>query len=208
MFAGIIEETGKIRSIIFTPEGIRLKVQIQKTAGDLKIGNSIALNGCCLTATAISKDETGPIVSVDLLEETWKKTNLQHLKKGSLVNLERPLRVNGRLEGHLLTGHIEAMGRVCRWEEIGRDWCLEIETPRSILKYVVEKGSVAIDGMSLTVAEIISHHLRFWIIPHTYKTTRLKQIISGDYVNIETDIISKYVERIIKYEKYEKYEKR
>lgn len=197
MFAGIVEETGRIKSILRSNDGIHLQVETQKTGRDLQIGNSLSVNGCCLTAVTISSSKSSKIVSFDLLKETWKKTNLQYVRENSLVNLERPLRADGRFEGHIVSGHVEGMAKVHRWESVKCDWCLEIIPPKTLLKYIVEKGSIAIDGISLTVAKIISNRLRIWIIPHTYKMTRFKQVSTGDDVNIETDIIGKYVERMM-----------
>ena len=198
MFTGIVEETGQIKKITKSKSGIRMEIQTQTTGRDLKLGDSLAVNGCCLTATKMSGQKQKRLVAVDLLIETWEKTNLQHLTRGSLVNLERPLKANGRLDGHMVTGHVEGLGKVNRWEMVGQDWCLEVTPPKALLKYIVEKGSITIDGISLTIAKVLARRFRIWIIPHTYEVTRLKEVNAGEFVNVETDILGKYVERLLK----------
>jgi riboflavin synthase len=198
MFTGIVEETGQIKKIIKSKSGIRMEIQTQTTGRDLKLGDSLAVNGCCLTATKMSGQKQKRLVAVDLLIETWEKTNLQHLTRGSLVNLERPLKADGRLDGHMVTGHVEGLGKVNRWEMVRQDWCLEVTPPKALLKYIVEKGSITIDGISLTIAKVLAHRFRIWIIPHTYEVTRLKEVNAGEFVNVETDILGKYVERLLK----------
>ncbi len=197
MFTGIIEETGIILALDQSPTGIRMKLRTRTTGIDLKLGDSLAVNGCCLTVTQLSGRASRRIVSVDLLEETWTRTSFKHLKEGALVNLERPLRVNGRLDGHIVTGHIDGVGTVTQWREVHQDWCLEIKPPRALLKYIVEKGSIAIDGISLTVAKVLRNRFRLWIIPHTLKVTRLASLQEGDEVNLETDLLAKHVERLL-----------
>lgn len=197
MFTGIIEETGSITDIKRTTAGVRLEIQTGSTGQDLSLGDSLAVNGCCLTATKLSGPKKARLVRMDLLDETWQKTNLQHLKAGSKVNLERPLRADGRFDGHMVTGHVEGLGKIKRWEQVGNDWCLEVASPSSIMKYVVEKGSIAIDGISLTVAKVFTRHFRIWIIPHTYQVTRLHEARQGDFINVETDILGKYVARLL-----------
>ena len=197
MFTGIVEETGSIKKITKSKSGIRMEIQTRSTGNDLQLGDSLAVNGCCLTATRLTGAKRQRLVAVDLLIETWEKTNLQHLKQGSLVNLERPLKADGRLDGHMVTGHVEGLGKVHKWEQVGQDWCLEVTPPKHLLKYIIEKGSITIDGISLTVAKVLAKRFRIWIIPHTYEVTRLKQVTQGDYVNVETDIIGKYVERLL-----------
>ena len=201
MFTGIVEETGTIKKIERTRSTINLVLQTRSTGRDMKLGDSLAVNGCCLTATGLTGPKAKRMVSVNLLEETWNKTNLQFLREGSLVNLERPLKADGRLDGHMVTGHVEGLGKVHRWEQVDNDWCLEITPPKNLLKYIVEKGSISIDGISLTVAKVLARRFRIWIIPHTYEVTRLKQVTQGDTVNLETDILGKYVERLLTFDK-------
>src|SRR5207253_5211477 len=137
----------------------------------LKVGESIAVNGCCLTVVEVRSRER--LVQFDLLRETWRRTNLQFAKAGSLVNLERPLRADGRLDGHFVTGHIDGIGRIVRWERAGQDHVLEIAVPAAVMRYVILKGSNSLDGISLTVAAVKKKSFRVWIIPHTYEVTAL-----------------------------------
>ncbi|MCS1410459.1 MAG: Riboflavin synthase [Verrucomicrobia subdivision 3 bacterium] len=197
MFTGIIEETGQIKKLTQSEGGIRMDIQTQSTGKDLRLGGSLAVNGCCLTATKLAGSRHARRVSVDLLIETWSKTNLQHLTEGSLVNLERPLKADGRFDGHMVAGHIEGTGKITRWTKVGQDRRLEITPPKSLMRYIVPKGSIAIDGISLTVAEVLTRRFRVWIIPHTLGVTNLREAKQGGCVNLETDILGKYVERLL-----------
>ena len=134
------------------------------------------------------------LAQFDLLKETWQRTNLQYANPGSLVNLERPLRADGRLGGHFVTGHIDGLGRITRWDRAGPDHVLDITAPPEVMRYVVFKGSVAVDGISLTVAVVQKKNFRVWIIPHTYAVTALRERKVGDAVNLEADLLGKYVE--------------
>ena len=193
MFTGIVEETGVAEEIRKTSSGIHLAVLASRTAEDLKIGDSIAVNGCCLTVVGIE----GKLLRFDLLRETWERTNLQFVARDSLVNLERPLLANGRLDGHFVTGHIDGVGKIVRWERSGADHVLEVEPPQELMRYIVQKGSVALDGISLTVAGVSEKSFTIWIIPHTYEVTALRERKVGDAVNVEIDILGKYVERFL-----------
>ena len=207
MFTGIVKEAGTVESVRKSSAGIRLAVRARNTAAGLKIGDSIALNGCCLTVVEITSAKVRPgkgrgsrserVVSFDLLHETWKRTNLQFAKEGALVNLERPLRTDGRLDGHFVTGHIDGLGRIEKWEWRGADHLLEVSAPSTIMRYVVSKGSIALDGISLTVAEVREERFVVWIIPHTFEITALRERKVGDAVNLETDILGKYVEKFV-----------
>lgn len=197
MFTGIIEETGTVTAIQPRADGIRLAVYARRCGLGVKIGDSIAVNGCCLTAVKLGRSRGGRQLEFDLLQETWKRTNLQFATVGASVNLERSLRASDRLGGHFVSGHIDGMGRIARWEPVGEDWFLEIEAAPSLLRYAVFKGSIAIDGISLTVAAVSRKSLQIWIIPHTRQVTALRDRRPGDAVNIETDILAKYVERLI-----------
>jgi riboflavin synthase len=135
------------------------------------------------------------LVQFDLLQETWKRTNLRFAKPGSLVNLERPLRASGELGGHFVTGHIDGVGRITRWERAGQDHVLDISAPAEVMRYVVFKGSIAVDGISLTVAGVTKKGFRIWIIPHTFEITALRERKVADAVNLEADLIGKYVEK-------------
>lgn len=198
MFTGIVEETGTVQRIEPTPAGIRLSLTASRTTRVLKKGDSLAVNGCCLTVVDIASKKRAKLLQFDLLRETWERTNLQFTKPGSLVNLERPLRANGRLDGHFVTGHIDGLGEILRWETEGKDHVLDIAPPPELMRYIVPKGSIAVDGISLTVADVQKSSFRIWIIPHTFKVTALQDRHVGGHVNLETDILGKYVERFLR----------
>jgi riboflavin synthase len=195
MFTGIVEESGNIEKIKPTGKSIELTVRANVCGRGLKIGASVAVNGCCLTAVKISSYGKFKLVQFDLLTETWKRTSFQFLKVGALVNLERPLRVGGEFGGHFVTGHIDGTGKILRWGKSGADHILEIAAPKNVIRYVIEKGSVAIDGISLTVAGVGQKHFWVWIIPHTLKVTALHEKQTGDMVNLEADMLGKYAEK-------------
>ena len=198
MFTGIVEETGVVRVIERAARSIRLVIEAKRCARGLKRGESLAVNGCCLTATTLSPARGGgKRVQFDLLRETWQRTNLQFVQPGSLVNLERPLPANGRLDGHFVTGHIDGVGRIIRWERAETDHVLEVSAPPEMMRYIVSKGSIAVDGISLTVAGVTKKTFRLWIIPHTFKVTALRERKVGDAVNLEADILGKYVEQFL-----------
>ena len=196
MFTGIVEEAGLVENIRATDTGIELVVRAKICARGVIRGASLAVNGCCLTVVKMAPRPRGhKSLQFDLLRETWKRTNLPFARAGSLVNLERPLRADGRLDGHFVTGHIDSTGEIIRWEASGGDRVLEIAAPPEIMRYVIRKGSIAVDGISLTVADVRNKSFRVWIIPHTLEVTALKERKVGDAVNLETDILGKYVER-------------
>jgi riboflavin synthase len=197
MFTGIIEETGTVEKIQRGAKFILLTIRAKTSARGLKIGGSLAVNGCCLTATKISARGKSKFIQFDLLAETWKRTNFQLLKIGSLVNLERPLRAGGEFGGHFVTGHIDGVGEILRWEKSGSDHVLEISAPEEILRFVIQKGSIAIDGISLTVAVAGKKSFCVWIIPHTLKVTALRERKIGGAVNLEADILGKYAEKFL-----------
>jgi riboflavin synthase len=197
MFTGIVEETGTVESIEPTPKSIALTVKALKSARGLKVSGSLAVNGCCLTVVKLATKGKYKRVRFDLLKETWNRTNLKEAPVGALVNLERPLRATGEFGGHFVTGHIDGVGTVTRWERAGKDWVLDIAAPAGVMRYIVFKGSVAVDGISLTVAEVMKNGFRIWIIPHTYDITALKERGVGASVNLEADILGKYVDRIL-----------
>jgi riboflavin synthase len=199
MFTGIIEETGTVKKIARGKNAITLVIRAGKAVRGLKIGGSLAVNGCCLTATKMSARGKSGLVQFDLLEETWKRTNFQFLQTGSLVNLERPLRAGDELGGHFVTGHIDGTGKILRWERSGADHVLDIAAPENVMRYVIEKGSIAIDGMSLTVAGVNNDSFRVWIIPHTFEITNLSKRKAGEAVNLEADLLGKYAEKFIKH---------
>lgn len=195
MFTGIIEETGTVEKIERNGKAIALTIRAGSSARGLKTGGSLAVNGCCLTATKITARRKSRLVRFDLLDETWRRTNFQFLKTGSLVNLERPMRAGGEFGGHFVTGHIDATGKISRWEKSGADHVLDIAAPENVMRYVIEKGSIAIDGISLTVASVSKKGFRVWIIPHTFEMTNLRGRKVGDAVNLEADMLGKYAEK-------------
>lgn len=194
MFTGIIEETGRVENVQKTFSGISLSIVAARAAESLKTGDSIAVNGCCLTVVDL---QPGKQMRFDLLRETWERTNLQFVSSGSLLNLERPLRADGRLDGHFVTGHVDGIGKITCWERSGADHVLEIAPPPELMRYIVQKGSIAIDGISLTVAAVAEKSFTVWIIPHTYEVTALRERKLGGAVNLETDILGKYVEKFV-----------
>ncbi len=197
MFTGIVEEAGIIETIKPTARAIELTVRANVCGRGVKIGDSISVNGCCLTAVKISTRGKAKLIQFDLLQESWRLTNLQFAKVGSRVNLERSLRANGSLGGHFVTGHVDGLGKIIRWEKSGTDHILEIAAPKEILRYVIHKGSIALDGMSLTVASVGKKSFRIWIIPHTFEVTALRERKVGDAVNLEADMLGKYVEKFL-----------
>jgi len=197
MFTGIVEETGTVENIRQSNNAIQLAVRTRVCARGTKVGDSIAVNGCCLTVTKIRRVTRAVRLHFDLLRETWERTNLQFVQRGSLVNLERPLAANGRLGGHFVTGHIDGTGKIARWEREGADHVLDVTAPQDVLRHVVFKGSIAIDGISLTVARVTRTGLRLWIIPHTFAVTALRERKVGDWVNLESDLLGKYVAQFL-----------
>ena len=197
MFTGIVEETGTVEKIKRGAKSILLTVRAKTSARGLKPGGSLAVNGCCLTAVKISSRGKSKLVQFDLLAETWKRTNFQSLKTGSLVNLERPLRADGEFGGHFVTGHVDGVGKILRWEKSGVDHVLEIAAPENVMRYVIQKGSIAIDGISLTVAGVGKKSFCIWIIPHTFEVTALREGKVGDAVNLEADLLGKYAEKFL-----------
>jgi len=197
MFTGIVEEAGVIEKITTTKKSIELTVRAKVCGRGVKIGDSVAVNGCCLTAVKISARGKAKLIQFDLLQESWQRTNFQFSKIGSLVNLERSLRANGELGGHFVTGHVDGLGKIIKWERAGKDHVLDIATSPDVMKYLVFKGSVAVDGISLTVAAVSKKSFRIWIIPHTFDVTALRERKVGDAVNLEADILGKYVEKFL-----------
>ncbi len=197
MFTGIVEETGSVTGVRPTAAGIRLTVRCRVVARGLKLGDSVAVNGCCLTAVRQTKSGRDTLLRFDLLRETWERTNLQFAAVGSFVNLERSLAVGGRMGGHFVTGHVDGVGRITRWERSGADHVLDIAAPAAVRRYVVSKGSIAVDGISLTVAGVTKAGFRIWIIPHTLAVTALRERKVGDAVNLEADLLGKYVEQFV-----------
>ena len=195
MFTGIVEETGTVNSIQPLDKSMRLTVTMRKCGAGLKVGHSLAINGCCLTVVKLTTKGRKKTAQFDLLNETWTKTNLQFMRAGSLVNIERSLEAGGRLGGHFVTGHIDGMGKISKWEKVGGDHQLEIAAVPEVMRYIILKGSIAVDGISLTVASVGKDSFGVWIILHTHDVTALCERAVGDAVNLEVDILGKYVER-------------
>lgn len=197
MFTGIIEEAGAVAAIKRTKQSIELTIRAQGMARGLKLGASVAVNGCCLTLVKISARGRFKLLQFDVLQESWLRTNLQFTQPGAVVNLERPLRADGELGGHFVTGHVDGVGKILRWEKSGADHLLDIQAPASVMRYIVFKGSVAVDGISLTVAAVKQRSFRLWIIPHTFAVTTLRERKVGDAVNLEADLLGKYAEKFL-----------
>ena len=197
MFTGIVEEAGVVAAIKPTRQSIALTIRAGGVAAGIKLGASVAVNGCCLTVVNISGRAGSKLLRFDVLQESWKRTNLQFAKTGSLVNLERPLRANAELGGHFVTGHVDGVGRIVRWEKSGADRVLDIAAPAEVMRYVIFKGSIAVDGISLTVAGVKKNQFRVWIIPHTFDITTLRERAVGDAVNLEADLLGKYVRKFV-----------
>ena len=193
MFTGLIEEIGRVLWIRATDRGTQLQLVAPQIAAGARIGDSIAVNGCCLTVKA-RRDEQ---ITFDLLEETLDRTNLRALRRDSPVNLERSLSATSLVGGHFVQGHIDCAARILAFEQNGTDHRLEIELPTDFAHYVAYKGSVAVNGISLTVAEVLPASFAVWIIPHTKRHTNLDVSAAGDQLNLEFDLLAKYVERML-----------
>jgi riboflavin synthase len=193
VFTGLIEEIGRVLWIRMSERGTQLQVTAPKIAAHSRKGDSVSVNGCCLTISA-QRDEQ---LTFDLLEETLDRTNLKQLRRDSPVNLERALVAGAPLGGHFVQGHIDCAAKVISFQRTGDDYRLEIDLPADFAHYAAYKGSVAVNGISLTIAELLEKSFAVWIIPHTKRHTNLDKIESGDQVNIEFDILAKYVERML-----------
>ncbi len=195
MFTGIVEELGRVVELIPRTTGSRLTIAGAEILRDATIGASIAVNGACVTAVELGDG----MFSADLAPETMKRTNLGALRAGAAVNLERPLRANSWLDGHFVLGHVDGTSEIVSLEALGNDnWWLRIWVPAELTRYIVSKASVALDGISLTVAEIEQDIAGFTIIPHTYKHTTLHQYAAGARLNVEVDILAKHIEKLIR----------
>jgi len=192
MFTGIIEAVGRVALLRRSESGAHLELENVPFAEELEIGESVAVNGCCLTVTGHGEEQS---IHFDILAETLRATNLGDLRENTLVNLERALRVGDRMSGHYVQGHVDRTSTVLTFEPVGTDCRLEISLPPEFAHHVVYKGSITIDGISLTVAEVSTSSFTLWVIPHTHAITNLQQTRPGDEVNLEFDILSKYVER-------------
>lgn len=195
MFTGIIEEVGRVERIKQQGGNRKLTVQCADVLRDLTKGDSVSVSGVCLTAV----DITSGSFSADLAEETWERTSFSRIREGALVNLERPMRANGRFDGHIVQGHVDGTGEFQSLKRIpdADDYWLRISIPSELTRYVIAKGSLAIEGISLTVAKIDGVEVTAAIIPHTAEVTNLKSLKAGDPVNLEVDMIAKYVEKMM-----------
>jgi len=193
MFTGLVEEKGKLNQKIKTGDGYQLVIESVKIIEDLGIGSSISVNGCCLTV--VKKD--GNTFSVDTIEETLKKTNLGSLEVGDKVNLERPLKADARLGGHFVLGHVDTKGQVVEIKELSNSHLITIAYPEDFKKYLIIVGSVSIDGVSMTVAQLEGNTFSVGVIPFTWQETIFSSKKAGDTVNLEFDVLGKYVERIL-----------
>jgi len=204
LFTGIVEEVGEIRGIKKGEKSSILSIKANKVIEDVKLGHSICTNGVCLTVTNIY----GNIFDADVMAETLRRSNLGELKVGSKVNLERALSAKGRFGGHIVSGHIDGVGKIVSLEKEDNAIWVTIEAKENILQYIVEKGSIAIDGISLTVAYVDDKVFKVSIIPHTGKETILFSKTSEDTVNLECDVIGKYVEKLLTFQSGKKIEKK
>jgi riboflavin synthase len=193
MFTGLIEEVGKLVALRTTDHGAKLQIAAPHTAKKTRSGDSIAVNGCCLTLTS----RRGDLLTFDLLEETIARTNLKKLRRNDRVNLERPLPAEGRLGGHFVQGHIDCVSSIVAFDKKGADFRLEVELPSEFVHYVTRKGSIALNGISLTIADVFPKSFVVWIIPYTKRHTNFNRARPGDLVNAEFDILAKYVERML-----------
>ncbi|MFZ3170635.1 MAG: riboflavin synthase [Carboxydocellales bacterium] len=195
MFTGIVEELGQLKGIKSGSKSAFLEIKAKQVLQDVKIGDSIAVNGVCLTVTSFQQDW----FTADVMAETLNKTNLGSLRSGERVNLERALRLSDRLGGHIVSGHIDGVGTITSQKVVDIAVLTEIAAPPQVLKYVINKGSIAIDGISLTVVELTSSGFTVSLIPHTAKLTTLGFKKTGDRVNLEGDVLGKYVERLLRF---------
>jgi riboflavin synthase len=195
MFTGIIEEVGRVAAIAVHGEQRRVLIACAKVLPELKMGDSVSVSGVCLTAVEITANS----FSADLAQETWRRTSFARLKKDALVNLELPMRASGRFDGHVVQGHVDGVGTVTSFIQVarGNDYELVINVPSELTRYIVSKGSLAIEGISLTVAAIEGTEVRVAIIPHTAEVTNLSSLKTGDPVNLEVDVFAKYVEKMM-----------
>jgi riboflavin synthase len=194
MFTGLIEEVGRVLWIRAGEAGVELEIAAAEISRGVRTGDSLAVSGCCLTVTAHRAGQ----ITFDLLRETQERTNLKNLRRDSPVNLERPLRADGRLGGHFVQGHVDCVSEVLSFEPVEKDYRLRVGLPRESAHFMARKGSIAINGISLTVAEVGPDDFTVWIIPHTRRATNLQEMENGALVNLEFDILAKYVERMVR----------
>jgi len=192
VFTGIIESVGEVLKVTPVSDQVRLTLSLP-FAKELELGESVAVNGCCLTVAEFDDSSA----SFDLLSQTLEVTSLGELKEGDVVNLERAMGVGARFGGHFVQGHVDAKGKILDLSQVGQDHRYEVEVPDSVLKFCLEKGSITLDGISLTAAELTDHSVVCWITPHTYEVTSLNAKKIGDTVNLEGDLFAKYVDQLL-----------
>jgi riboflavin synthase len=196
MFTGIIEETGRVVSFTEGAEAWRLAIAAKRTLQDVALGDSIAVNGCCLTVVKFDATQ----FEFDVLAETRRLTNFSELACGAAVNLERSLRFDGKIGGHFVSGHVDGPGKIELFEQRGKDHYLRVRAPEGMGRYLIHKGSIAIDGISLTVADVEGDAFAVWLIPHTVAVTNLRDRRAGQSVNLEFDLLGKYVEKLVRFQ--------
>lgn len=197
MFTGIIEEIGTVKDFKFVSENAEISIDCTKVLEETKIGDSIAINGVCQTVTKI----TDRSFTAEVSKETLKVTNFSQLKNGEKVNLERALTLNERIGGHILSGHVDSTAKFISAEKLSDFYEMKFEITPESSRYVVKKGSIAVNGISLTVADIENNIVKIAVIPHTFENTNLQNLKSGQTVNIETDVFAKYIEKFLLNEK-------
>ena len=195
MFTGIIEEVGQVVAFASAEKAWSLQIAATLVPADVALGDSVAINGCCLTVTRFDAGH----LWFDVLEETRRLTVFNELQPGSLVNLERSLKPESRMGGHFVSGHVDGLGRVEIFEPRGNDHYLRIAAPAGLGRYLVHKGSITVDGISLTVAEVAGDSFAVWLIPHTLSATNLREKKIGSGVNLEFDLLAKYVEKLVQF---------
>jgi riboflavin synthase len=193
MFTGIVREVGRVASLTGGADGVRLEIEAPETAATTEIGDSVALNGVCLTAVGVADGR----IAFDAVPETLARTSLERLAAGARINIEPSLRVGDSMGGHNVQGHVDGVGHVRSVEPEGEGRRLTIDTPPDLLRYVVEKGSIAVEGTSLTIAALDDTGFAVALIPHTLTATTLGELEPGDAVNLEADVLAKYVERLL-----------
>ena len=193
MFTGIVESTGRVARLQAAAEGGRLELSGVPFAGELVLGESVAVNGCCLTVV----EAAGDGVKFDLLHQTLRLTNLGDLTPGDAVNLERAMPAVGRFSGHFVQGHVDGTGEILAWEPHGQDYKLEVSLPAEMHRLIIPRGSITLDGISLTTAEIGKSSVTAWITPHTRAVTNLATVAAGRRVNVEVDMLAKYVDQLL-----------
>ncbi len=193
MFTGIVEATGRVAFLQATAEGGRLELEAVPFGAELSLGESVAVNGCCLTVVEFSRDT----VKFDLLRQTLDLTNLGGLTTGEAVNLERAMQAGARFSGHFVQGHVDGTGTILAWEPRGQDYRLEVAVPEEFRRLLIPRGSITVDGMSLTAAEVSRESVTIWITPHTRAVTNLSTATPGRPVNLEIDMMAKYIDQLL-----------